>query len=75
MIELRCCAEIRDEELNSNGILLSRTPQSKANVGEELGSHQDPKGQKIAEEGPFSILYTENLLFNEASLRQKHWQV
>lgn len=29
----------------------------------------------ILEEGLFSILYTENLLFNEASLRQKHRQV
>lgn len=63
------------KELNPNDILLSRTPQSKAKVGEELESHQDLKGQKIAEEGPLSILYTENLLFNEASLRQKHWQV
>lgn len=38
-------------------------------------NHQDFKGQKIIKEGLFSTLHTEHLLLNEASLKQKHWQV
>lgn len=38
-------------------------------------NHQDFKGQKIIKEGLFSALHTEHLLLNEASLKQKQWQV
>lgn len=57
---LNCDAVLRlgTKELNSNDILLSRTPQSKDKVSEELESYQDLKGQKIEEEGAFYTLRT-----------------